>query len=160
MKQSDAAARPNPRLQPLSILVGAWNTVGTHPLVPGKSFHGSVSFSWIHGGAFLLMHSQIDEPEIPTAIAIFGSDDTTDSCSMLYFDERGVSRRYETHVDGNEWRWWRNDSEFAQRFVGTIAPDGGTIVGRGEYSRNGAPWEPDLALTYSRVTDRAPTDGS
>ena len=147
----DAAAKPNPRLQPLSVLVGTWKTVGTHPLVPGKTFHGSVSFSWIEGGAFLRMHSQIDEPEIPTAIAVFGTDDGSDSCSMLYFDERGVSRRYEAGLHDNEWRWWRNDPEFSQRFVGTIAPDGGTIVGRGEFSRNGGPWEPDLALTYNRV---------
>jgi hypothetical protein len=146
-----AAAKPNPRLQPLSVLVGAWSTVGTHPLVPGKTFHGRTSFSWIEGGAFLMMHSQIDEPEIPTAIAVFGTDDARDFCSMLYFDERGVSRQYEVRVDGNEWRWWRDAPDFSQRFVGTIDPDGGTIVGRGEYSRNGGPWEPDLALTYSRV---------
>jgi hypothetical protein len=147
----DAAAKPNPRLQPLSVLVGAWSTVGTHPLVPGKTFHGRTSFSWIEGGAFLMMHSQIDEPEIPTAIAVFGTDDARDSCSMLYFDERGVSRQYEVRVDGNEWRWWRDAPDFSQRFVGTIDPDGRTIVGRGEYSRDGGPWEPDLALTYSRV---------
>ena len=149
----EAAAKPNPRLQPLSVLVGTWQTVGTHPLVPGKTFHGSVSFSWIHGGAFLLMHSQIDEPEIPTAIAVFGTDDGTDGCSMLYFDEREVSRRYEVRLDGNEWRWWRDAPDFSQRFVGTITPDGRTIVGRGEYSRYGGPWEPDLALTYKRVDE-------
>jgi hypothetical protein len=147
----DAAAKPNPRLQPLSVLVGTWSTVGTHPLVPGKTFHGRTSFGWIEGGAFLRMHSEIDEPEIPTAIALFGTDDASGSCSMLYFDERGVSRRYEVRLDGNEWRWGRDASDFSQRFVGSIAPDGRTIVGRGEYSRNGGPWEPDLALTYERV---------
>lgn len=147
----DAAEKPNPRLEPLRVLVGTWTTVGTHPLVPGKTFHGSVSFSWIHGGAFLLMRSQIDEPEIPTAVAVFGTDDASDSCSMLYFDERGVSRRYEVRIDGNEWRWWRDAPDFAQRFVGAISSDGRTIAGRGEYSRNDGPWEPDLALTYTRV---------
>jgi hypothetical protein len=147
----DAAAKPNPRLQSFSVLVGTWETVGTHPLVPGKTFHGRTSFRWIEGGAFLQMHSQIDEPEIPTGIAIFGSDDSADSCTMLYFDERGVSRRYETRLRDNEWHQWRTDPEFSQRFVGTIAPDGRTIVCRGEYSRNGGKWEPDLALTYTRV---------
>ena len=147
----DAAEKPNPRLEPLRVLVGTWTTVGTHPLVPGKTFHGSVSFSWIHGGAFLLMRSQIDEPEIPTAVAVFGTDDASDSCSMLYFDERGVSRRYEVRIDGNEWHWWRDAPDFAQRFVGSISSVGRTIVGRDEYSRNDGPWEPDLALTYTRV---------
>ena len=97
------------------------------------------------------MHSEIDEPEIPRGIAVFGTDDASGGCSMLYFDERGVSRRHETLVDGNEWKWWRNAPEFSQRFIGRIAPDGRTIVSHGEYSRDGEHWEPDLALTYSRV---------
>ena len=55
------AAKPNPALEPLSVLVGTWRTIGTHPLVPGTAFHGRTSFSWIEGGAFLIMHSRIDE---------------------------------------------------------------------------------------------------
>src|SRR6478609_7885638 len=90
------AVKPNPALAPMSALVGMWSTVGTHPLVPGKTFHGRTSFEWIEGGAFLLMRSEIDEPEIPSGIAIFGTDDETGECSMIYFDERGVSRHYET----------------------------------------------------------------
>jgi hypothetical protein len=97
------------------------------------------------------MHSEIDEPEIPTGIAIFGTDDTTNECSMLYFDERGVSRRYEVSIKDNVWKWWRNAPGFSQRFVGTIAPDGRTIDGRGELSRDGTNWEGDLQLTYTRA---------
>ena len=145
------AAKPNPALAPFGVLVGTWRTVGTHPLVPGTTFHGRTSFAWMEGGAFLLMHSQIEEPEIPSAIAVFGSDDATGECSMLYFDERGVSRRYEVSLRDNVWTWWRNDPAFSQRVVGTIAADGRTIVSRGEMSRDGAGWEPDLALTYTRL---------
>lgn len=145
------AAKPNPALEPLSVLVGAWNTVGTHPLVPGTTFHGRTSFAWIEGGAFLIMRSQIDEPDIPSGIAIFGTDDTTGECSMLYFDERGVSRRYETSLRDGVWQWWRNAPGLSQRFTGTIAADGRTIVSRGEMSRDGASWEPDLQLTYTRA---------
>ena len=148
---TNEAAKPNPSLAPLSVLVGTWNTIGSHPLVPGKTFHGRTSFAWIESGAFLIMHSQIDEPEIPSGIAVFGTDDATGECSMLYFDERGVSRRYEVSLQDNVWKWWRNDPEFSQRFTGSIAADGRTIVSRGELSRDGATWEPDLALTYTRV---------
>jgi hypothetical protein len=148
---TNEAAKPNAMLKPLSVLVGTWNTIGTHPLVPGTTFHGRTSFAWIEGGAFLIMHSQIDEPEIPSGIAIFGSDDATGECSMLYFDERGVSRRYEVTLRDNAWTWWRNAPGFSQRFAGSIAADGRTIVGRGELSRDGARWEPDLELTYTRV---------
>ncbi len=145
------AARPNPALEPLSILIGNWNTTGTHPLVPGTRFHGRATFSWIAGGAFLIMRSQIDEPEIPSAVAIFGTDDAAGECSMLYFDERGVSRRYEVSLQDNVWKWWRDAPEFSQRMVLTIAADGRTIVSRGELSRDLVNWEDDLELTYTRV---------
>jgi hypothetical protein len=145
------AAKPNPALDPFRVLVGAWNTVGTHPLVPGTTFHGRTTFDWLEGGAFLIMRSQIDEPGIPSGIAIFGTDDTTGACAMLYFDERGVSRRYEARLRDGVWEWWRDAPGFSQRFTGTIAPDGRTIAGRGEMSRDGAGWEPDLQLTYTRA---------
>jgi hypothetical protein len=145
------AAKPNPALEPLRVLVGAWNTVGTHPLVPGTTFHGRTTFDWLEGGAFLIMRSRIDEPGIPSGTAVFGSDDATGECSMLYFDERGVSRRYEVSLRDGVWRWWRNAPGFSQRFTGVIAPDGRTIVSRGELSRDGASWEPDLQLTYTRA---------
>ena len=148
---TNEAAKPNAALQPLNVLVGTWNTSGTHPLVPGVTFHGRTSFDWLEGGAFLIMHSEIDEPQIPSGIAIFGTDDTTGECSMLYFDERGVSRRYEVSIKDNVWKWWRNTPEFSQRFAGTIAADDRTIDGRGELSRDGTNWEGDLQLKYTRA---------
>jgi len=145
------AAKPNLALAQLSPLLGTWQTAGTHPLLPGTTFHGRTSFAWLAGGAFLIMHSEIDEPGIPSGIAVFGSDDTTGECSMLYFDERGVSRRYEASVQNGVWRWWRNTAKFSQRFAGAIAADGRSIVSHGELSRDGKNWEPDLQLTYTRV---------
>ena len=151
-KSANEAAKPNPALEPLSVLVGTWITVGTHPLVPGTTFHGQTTFDWLEGGAFLRMRSQIDEPEIPSGTAVFGSDDATGECSMLYFDERGVSRKYDVSLRDNVVRWWRDSPDFSQRFTGTIADDGRTIVGKGEMSKDGAPWEGDLNLTYRRTT--------
>jgi len=145
------AAKPNPALQSLAGLIGTWTTIGTHPLVPGTTFHGRTCFVWIAGGAFLLMESRIDEPEIPSGIAIFGTDDATGECHMLYFDERGVSRRYEVSCGEHVWHWWRNAPGFSQRLTGTIAADARSMETRGEYSRDGTQWEPDLALTYTRA---------
>jgi hypothetical protein len=145
------AAMPNPALKPFNVLIGTWNTVGTHPMVPGVTLHGRTSFEWIEGGAFLLMHSEIDEPLFPSGVAIIASDDNLNEYFMSYFDERGVSRKYEVSLEGNIWKWWRNMPEFSQRFTGTISTDERTIVGKGEMSKNGAPWEGDLNLTYTRV---------
>ena len=149
-KPKHEAAIPNPLLQPFSVLVGTWQTVGSHPQLPGK-LHGRASFEWLEGGAFMIMRSEIDEPKVPSGIAIFGSDDTTGEYSMLYFDERGVSRRYEVSLRDNVWKFWRNVPGFFQRFTGTLVDDGRTIVGKGELSKDGSTWEKDLDLTYTRT---------
>jgi hypothetical protein len=39
------------------------------------------------------MRTEIEEPGIPSGLAIIGSDDQTEALTMLYFDERSVSRR-------------------------------------------------------------------
>ena len=133
-----------------SVLVGHWTTEGAHPMIAGVSLHGRTSFEWILGGAFLLMRTEIDEPQIPSGLAIFGTDDSSGACYMLYFDERGVSRKYDVSLDGDTWMWWRNDPELSQRFTGTLSADRRTMTATGELSRKGGPWEPDLALTYVR----------
>ena len=42
-----AASMPNPALQPFGILIGTWNTTGTHGLVPDTILHGRTSFEWL-----------------------------------------------------------------------------------------------------------------
>jgi hypothetical protein len=150
-KYGPEAAIPNPALQAFNVLIGRWTTVGTHPMVPGTTFHGRSSFEWIEGGAFMVMRSEIDEPEIPSATAILGSDDATGNHFMLYFDERGVSRKYDVRFRDNAWTWWRNAPGFSQRFTGSVRDNGRTIVGKGELSKDGVSWQGDLELTYTRV---------
>lgn len=144
------AAIPNPLLKPLGFLVGVWRTEGSHPLVPGKAFHGRTSFAWADGGAFLVMRSEIDEPEIPSGIGVIGTDDETKECSMLYFDERGVSRRYLVALRSDRWEWWRDTPGFSQRFVASLLEGGKRMVSQGEMNR-GDHLEPDLQLTYTRI---------
>jgi hypothetical protein len=144
------AAIPNPALKIFDVLVGKWTTVGTHPQLPG-TLHGITEFGWMEGGAFMIMHSTIEEPKIPSAVAILGSDDQAGAYFMIYFDERGVSRKYDMSLRDNVWKWWRDAPNFSQRYVGTIADDGNTIIGKGELSRDGVTWERDLDLTYTRV---------
>src|SRR5947207_12523563 len=93
MIQNREASIPNPALKPFSVLIGDWNTTGTHPFIPNTILHGRTSFEWLENGAFLMMRSEIDEPQVPSAIAIIGSDQSTKECFMLYFDERGVGRK-------------------------------------------------------------------
>jgi hypothetical protein len=145
------AAKPNPALEPLSILIGEWKTVGKHPFMPGKVLHGHTSFKWLEGGAFMIMYSSIKAEGFPPGIAIFGSDDSSEEYSMIYFDTREVSRKYLSTLKGNVWTWWRDDPKFSQRFTCTITDDGNTIVSKGEMSKDGKAWEKDLELTYTRI---------
>lgn len=146
-----AAQRPNPALDPFSPLIGEWRTTGSHPLVPGTVFNGRTSFGWHEGGGFLISRSEIDQPEIPDAIAIIGSDDKAETFWMIYFDERGVSRHYTVEVGDGSVSWHRDEAGFAQRIVLSFADDGDTLESRGTMSRDGGPWEDDLSLTYKRV---------
>ena len=145
------ASVPNPALEPFRVLIGNWNTTGTHGAIPDTILHGHASFEWLEGGAFLVMRTEIDDPRFPSTIAIFGSDDSEEEYYMLTFDERGVSRKYEVSLHENIWKWWRSAPGFFQRYEGMITNDGNTIVGKGELSKDGVSWEKDLDLTYTRV---------
>ena len=145
------ASIPNPALSSWRVVLGEWATVGSHPYMPGITLHGRTVFEWLEAGAFLMMRSEIDEPGIPSGIAVIGTDDAKSEWSMLYFDERGVSRRYEASLQGNVLKWWRDDPGLSQRFSCTIVDGGRTMIGKGELSKDGAPWEPDLALTYTKT---------
>ncbi|HEX8347801.1 MAG TPA: hypothetical protein VF657_24160 [Actinoplanes sp.] len=145
------ALMPNPALRPFEVFIGEWRTTGTHPLVPDTTFHGRTSFAWHEGGAFLLMRSEMDESDIPNAVAVFGSDDAARTFVMVYFDERGVSRKYDVTLTENRVVWARDEAGFAQRNTLVIAEDGSRMVGVGEMSRDGGDWEGDLSLTYERI---------
>lgn len=99
----------------------------------------------------MIMRSEIDESHFPDGVAIFGSDDVARRFFMLSFDQRGISRAYDVTMEGNQLRWWRDEPSFSQRFVINIEDDGNKMIGKGEMSRDGAPWEKDLDLTFTRI---------
>jgi Pyridoxamine 5'-phosphate oxidase len=132
-----------------SRLIGRWTTEGAHPLLPGDVIRGQATFEWLAGRQFVVQRSHYDHPDIPDAIAVIGVTDG--QLSMRYFDHRGVYREYAVSLEPGQWRFWRDDPGFRQRFTGTISEDGDTITGHGEMCRDGSTWEPDLALTYHRA---------
>ena len=141
----------NEALVPFARLIGRWKLSATHPFFPGERFLGEASFEWIDDGAFLAWRSKIDDARFPAGLAIIGSDDERREYFMLYFDDRGVSRRYDLVVEGNTIRWSRNSPTLAQRHTWTIADDGNAFVAIGQMSRNGGPWESDLQAECARL---------
>jgi len=141
----------NPKLKPFSVLVGKWNTIGTHRLLSGTTLHGHVTCEWIEDGAFLRLCSEVEEEGIPSGMFIFGSDDASEVITLLYFDERSVSRIFETSLIGSVWKTWRNAPGFSQRLTGTFADQNNTLQVVWELSEDGSHWVRDLEQTYTRV---------
>jgi hypothetical protein len=141
----------NPKLKPFGLLVGEWKTVGRHRLMPGITLHGRLSCEWIEEGAYLRMRAETEDERVPDGIYIFGSDDASELVTMLYFDERGVSRIFAATFSGNVLKFWRNAPGFSQRFTGTFAGDNNTIQVMIELSEDGSTWVNDLEQTYTRV---------
>lgn len=150
-KIGSKAFLPNSILTPFTVLVGEWKTTGAHPYFPGVVLHGRAIFEWTEGGAFLIMRSEIDHPDFPSGISIIGSDDGTGEFFMLYFDERGVSRKYDIVLTKKGLSWSRIDPAFSQRFTISIEDESTKMIGKGEMSQNGAVWSKDLDLTYIKV---------
>jgi hypothetical protein len=144
--------KTNPALAALDRAIGTWTVTGSHPYLPGRTLHGRVEFESAEGGAFVRMHSKMDDPEIPEGIALFGTDDDARTCTMLYFDVRGVSRKYDVSLQSDGFTWSRDEPRFAQRFRVTIAADGNAMQGEGSMKKQGHGWEPDLRLSYVRTS--------
>ncbi len=150
-KQSEQVSRkPNPVLEHFAPLVGEWDTTGRHPLFP-SAVHGHSSFKWLEGEALLVWHFGWEQPGPPNAVSVIGGDDSLETYQVLYSDERGVSRIYETSLADGVWEFWRKSPGFSQRVTGTFSKDGNTIVGHGQLSRDGSNWEPDLDVTYTKT---------
>ena len=145
-----AALIPNPALARFAVLIGLWRTEGFHSMIPGVTLRGQTSFEWAEGGAFVVMRSEIDDAQVPNGVCFIGSDDDLGELFMLYFDERGVSRKYDVSMRDNVFRFWRDAPSFRQRFAFTIIGDGSTMQGKGELSRDNSTWDGDLELTCVR----------
>jgi len=148
----------NPALERLRVFVGEWNIeITSMSFLPDPSAveRGHTSFDWLEGGAFLIQHSEISNPDWPRSIAAIGPDDGAGTYHMLYFDSRGISRIYQMSLSEDTWKLWRDFPGFSQRFIGTFSDDRNTISARWEKSRDGSNWELDFKLTYTRIeTDK------
>lgn len=157
-KQKQKATRINPALEALQILVGAWEMeLSNADFLPNPStkVKGHVSFEWLENGGFLVMR-QADKPSGPPAASwVIGRDDAAQDYCILYFDSRGVSRRYEMSLNDGVWKIWRKAPGFSQRFQGKISEDGNSISAHWEKSIDGKAWVHDFDMRYTRTTRRA-----
>ena len=146
---------PLPAVSGLAPLVGTWRLIlwgGSFLPDPQERVDAGVArFEWVEGGAVLAMHHDRDESGSPAARMIFGRDQDEEDYSVLYSDTRGVSRIYRMSFTTQEWRMWRDNPSFAQRFEASYSKDGSRMTGHWEKSIDRGAWEHDFNLEYSRV---------
>jgi hypothetical protein len=145
---------PNPALQALRFLAGDWEMeLSNAPFLPSPSdtVKGRVSFAWVQDGAFLLMRMGDRPPGPPTALWLIGRDEAAPNYTVLYYDARSVSRIYAMSFSDRVWKMWREAPGFSQRYEGKVSTDGVTITAHWEKSTDGATWEHDFDVTYTKV---------
>jgi hypothetical protein len=151
-KQAVSCFPPNHALTAFDPIIGVWDTMGTHGMIPDTILHGRTSFDWHLSGGFIRMQSSIQEGVgIPAGTALIASDDELGTYIMSYYDERGVSRTYNVRLQDSVMTWWRDAPSFSQRYSLTFSQDKRTMIGKGELSSVGSAWEKDLDLTYRKV---------
>jgi hypothetical protein len=133
-------------------LVGTWQTVGAHGLIPGVVLHGTTSFERLEPGGFLRLRSSILEGR--RHARRHRDHRRRRPLGQLRVPAPRRARHhpvYDAAVEDRTLRWWRDEPGLSQRYTLTASPDGATMVGKGELDRDGSTWEQDLDLTCTRV---------
>jgi hypothetical protein len=153
----------NPALADLGFLVGPWElTLSNASFLPEPDdvVAGRVEVVPIEGGRLLAIRQVSDSPGPPLATWVIGRDDGRAHYTVLYIDDRVVSRVYEMSLTEDRWTIWRDDPDFSQRFEATISADRQMLEGRWEKRVGSGPWEHDFNLTYSRGAHRSDPAGT
>lgn len=145
----------NPALKPLEVLAGEWEMELSNASFlphPADTITGRVLFEWVQDGAFLLMRMGDKPLSPPAALWLISRDEAAPDYTVLYYDSRSVSRVYGMSFSEGVWKMWRNAPGFCQRYAGTVSKDGKTIAARWEKSSDGAQWEHDFDVTYTKAS--------
>jgi hypothetical protein len=154
---ADTSVNPSVALADLAGLVGAWDMEiwnASFLSSPKERVHaGPAQFEWIEDGSLLALRQGEDPDGPPVARWIIGRDEPSERYSVFYSDSRRVFRIYSMSFDGREWKLWRDNREFARRFLATLSDDSRTLTGCWEKSSNGGVWEHDSNVEYIRKAD-------
>lgn len=148
-------SQPNPALKTLEVLEGEWEMELSNASFlprPSDTIKGLVSFEWVQDGAFLVMRMGDKTAGPPAALWLISRDESYPDYTVLYYDSRSVSRVYGMSFSEGVWKMWRNAPGFQQRYEGAVSNDGKTITARWEKSGDGATWEHDFNVMYTRIS--------
>lgn len=138
------------QLHALEPLVGEWAIEIRHPSIEGV-IRGATSFAWLEGGGYLIQRSSVENPDFPKGLMRFGPAAAGGRIVQHYFDSRGVARIYDVDFADGVLTLSRDDPDFAQRYSGRLSDDGTTLAGAFEICHDGATWEHDFDIAYTKV---------
>ena len=141
-------------------LVGEWSLAA---VPPGDERPAQLTdigarntWEWLGDSGLLVQRWSVPVAEAPDGMAVIGWDDERATYLQHYFDDRGVVRVYELSLKDGVLTLERTMPDysplhFSQRFVGTLADNGGAIDGAWYIAHDHETWEKDFDLIYSRV---------
>jgi len=99
--------------------------------------------------AFVVVRST-DANKKPSDTWVIGYSDPQERYQMLYHDQRGVARIFDTTFDGKTMIFSREDSDFYQRIILEITAEG--LHSIAEMSENkGKTWRKDLEMAHVKI---------
>lgn len=153
--KKNTSQNPNPALEDLELLIGDWKVELSNASFlqsSSDSMTGHVSFDWFQNGAFLVMYMGDPSKGTPDATWLINRDESASNYIVFYYDTRKVSRVYEMSFSQGTWKMWRNSPGFSQRFEGKFNQDGNSITAYWEKSSDGATWEHDFDVLYTKAS--------
>ena len=137
----------------LEAFIGEWGMEARFP--DGSGGTGRAVFEWALGRQFLICRTLVPG-EAPDALMVMGYQPGRMPYCQHYFDSRGIARVYAMDLSDGVWTLLRDCAdftplEFAQRYTGTLSPDGQRIDGRWYSAKDGVTWELDFHLNYTKV---------
>lgn len=127
--------------------MGKWRVTlrwseATHRLVGGPpEIETESEIAWLGVGDILRYR-------VGPADWIIGGDEANPELSVLYADDRPVSRVYRMTWDGTVWKIWRDAPGFRQRFEGRLGNRGRSIVGHWDKCEDGKTWVRDFDMAF------------
>ena len=149
----EPASIHNNALEALELLVGEWRVEISNAefLADGTTLTGHMSVTWLDGHALLVLRSTIANGP-PASIQVVGRNEDADDFTLLYADDRGVSRVYRMSFGDGQWTLSRTDPGFYQRFTGRLLDHGDRVEASWSASHDeGNTWHHDFDLIYLRT---------
>ncbi len=141
--QAHEPPRPNPALESLDVMVGAWDLKGREFGTDGE-IHGQLAFEWMEGGFYLIQHVDIDYAGRKiTGTEYIGYDESNENLKSYFFSNHGpgpfggVALKYVWEVGDDTLTIWGGFVGSPASFKGKFGDDRNTITGRWEWPGGG-----------------------